>query len=238
MSQEQQLDARSHAYLFGAIAKNVIDTFGEAGIEAVGNGVVHYGRQRGKRMALRAQADGVELTALNYIAYGEWSAREGEMDFSVPTKDPDIQFFIKKCPWHDLWQEEGWLEAYGYLYCKYVDVAIAAGYNPELVFDIVECRGLGDPVCDMRLLQANVSSMEEEKFAERVRLLGNKVKMPWNYHCGHLFKALWEVVIARFGYSGFQAMQESLDLFAKRYGAEAVEQILEFMNQDFNDLPQ
>lgn len=237
MSSQPLLTARSHAYLFGLIAKEVIDTFGEAGIEVIAKGVSRYGEQRGSRMAQRTAIDGAEPTALNYVLYGEWSAEPGEMDVAIPTKNPDIQYWVKKCPWHDVWTEQGLLEKYGYLYCKYVDVALARGYNPELQFDILTNRGQGDDVCDMRLRGANVTEEDDAKFAAQAQKLGAKAKMPWDYHCAHLFKTLWESVSATFGPAGALAMQGALLEFEAVQGRDASAAFLALMETDFNLAP-
>ena len=229
--------AHGHAYLFGFIAKSVIDEFGKDGVNAVAEGVIKYGRQRGRRMAQRTLADGFKLTALNYVAYGEWFAEPGDMDSSIPSKKPDLEFLIKKCPWHDVWTENSLLEKYGYLYCKYVDVAIGEGYNPKIQFDIVACRGLGDSVCDMRMRNAKATDKDERALSERISKLGNKAKMPWDYHCGHLFKALWEVVTARFGSGGLAVMQKALGQFNSVYGEEAGDALLRLMDVDYNVAP-
>lgn len=231
------LTARSHAYLFGIIAKEVIDTYGEKGVKAVTQGVITYGEQRGRRMAQRTVADGLELSVLNYVAYGEWAAEPGEMDFSIPTKNPDVQFYVKKCPWYDIWQENHFLEKYGYLYCKYVDIAIAKGYNPDIQFDILTNRGLGDEVCDMRIRDAYASEKDEAELSARIKKLGNKVKMPWDYHCAHLYKAMWEAVVSNFGDNGQETMQKALLEFEAVYGKEAGDVMLKLMNIDYNVMP-
>ena len=237
MSGEIMLSARAHAYLFGVIAREVIDAFEEPGMEAIAQGVIRYGQQRGKRMAERTRADGFEPSELNYVAYGEWSAEPGEMDFTIPAKKPDIQLYIQKCPWCEVWQENGLLEKYGYLYCKYVDVAIAQGYNPSIQFDVLECRGLGGAVCDMRLRNSKATPQAEVELASRIRDLSNKAKMPWDYHCAHLFKVLWEEVSASFGFAGLMAMQNALIAFNAVYGSAAGNAVLALMKVNFDKLP-
>lgn len=237
MENTGKLTAHSHAYLFGVIAHEVIVKFGEAGKQVIAEGVTRYGRQRGRRMAERTLTDGLELSELNYVAYGEWAAEPGDIDVSIPAKNPDIQFLIKKCPWHDTWSRYGLLENYGYLYCKYIDVALAESYNPALRFDILENRGLGDAVCDMRLRSANVTDEEEAEFVRRVEQLGTKAKMSWDYHCAHLFKTLWEEVVAQFGQAGYETMLKALKDFQVVHGRAATDRLLQGMNTDFDVTP-
>lgn len=237
MAVNEAFTAHSHAYLFGIIAKLVIDRFGKDGVEAISAGVIQYGRQRGRRMAQRTRQDGLEPTALNYVAYGEWVAEPGDMDSAIVSKNPDLEFLIKKCPWHDVWTNNDLLEQYGYLYCQYVDVAIGEGYNSDIQFDIVACRGLGDSVCDMRMRKAQATESDEKELSERINRLANKAKMPWDYHCGHLFKTLWEVVVSRFGYAGLTLLQEALLEFNHAYGENAGETLLRLMSIDYNVAP-
>ena len=56
-----ELRPKHHALLFSCIAKAAIDRLGDQGKEAVVRGVVAYGEQRGRRMARRAEADGVKI---------------------------------------------------------------------------------------------------------------------------------------------------------------------------------
>lgn len=231
------LSARSHAYLFGVLAKEVIDTFGDKGTQAIIDSVIRYGRQRGQRMAQRTKNHGLEPSALNYAAYGEWTAEPGAMDFSIPTKNPDLQFLIRKCPWYEVWQENDLLEKYGYLYCKYVDVAIAEGYNTSIQFDILSCRALGGEACDMRMRDVNATKKDEIELAAIIEKLGNKARMPWDYHCGHLFKTVWEVVSSRFGYAGLETMNKAFKAFTGVYGQENSNAILALMDIDYNTVP-
>ena len=82
--------ASHHAMLFAYLAKRTIDAFGEAGKAAVTAGVRHYGEQRGRRMALRTQADGNLLDVENYLVYGEWEAFPGQMDLRFPQYAPEV----------------------------------------------------------------------------------------------------------------------------------------------------
>ena len=80
-----ELRPKHHALLFSCIAKAAIDRLGERGKEAVVRGVVAYGEQRGRRMARRAEADGVKIDAKAYLLYGEWYDKYKESDFSCTT---------------------------------------------------------------------------------------------------------------------------------------------------------
>lgn len=231
---ESKLSARSHAYLFAVIAKRIVDTYGEEGKDVIREGVIHYGKQRGSRMAQRAIRNGAEPDIPSYILYGEWIAEPGDMNIETPSISPDVRFLYKKCPWYDVWHETGLLEKYGYLYCKYVDEAIAAGFNPAIRFDILSARGCGASVCDMRFRNANLSEEKWKELQAKAKEFGNRFKRPWDYHCAHLFKALWEVIISRLGINGEKQIILALEDFTEKYGKEAADEFLRLVSSDYN----
>ncbi len=228
-----KLSARSHAYLFAAIAKQIVDSYGETGRDIIRKGVIHYGKQRGSRMRQRALREGAIPDPLTYIIYGEWAAEPGEMEIDMPKVNPDIQFLFKKCPWCDVWKEKGLLEKYGYLYCKYVDEAIAAGFNPELQFDTLSTRGCGAQVCDMRIRNAFITKDQLEELQKTTRSMGNRNKRPWDYHCAHLYKALWDVIVPHLGIEGEKLLIQALEDFSEEFGEEAAMEFLKLVNSDF-----
>ena len=69
--EQEGFSEAQHALLFAWISRAVMETVGEQkGQEAIRKAVLRYGTQRGKRMALRARANGDPLNMLNYMAYG------------------------------------------------------------------------------------------------------------------------------------------------------------------------
>jgi hypothetical protein len=61
-----------HALLFAWMSLEIIRRAGaDEGECIVRSAVQRYGEQRGRRMALRAQANGHPLTMTHYLAYGE-----------------------------------------------------------------------------------------------------------------------------------------------------------------------
>ncbi len=76
---EPRLTATHHAPLFAWAARELCRAAGDRGEGIVRRAVRRYGEQRGRRMALRAQADGHPLDMVHYMAYGEWRAEQGEM---------------------------------------------------------------------------------------------------------------------------------------------------------------
>ncbi|WP_053942864.1 L-2-amino-thiazoline-4-carboxylic acid hydrolase [Kallipyga gabonensis] len=227
--------ASHHAMLFAYIAKAVIDKYGEKGREVISKGVNLYGWQRGRRMALRALADGKELNVENYLLYGEWEAFPGQMDLRFPSYSPEVRMQNYRCPWHTEWSQRGLLE-YGYLYCKDVDAALARGFN-GMDLQLKGNRSLGDECCDFVFKDNGIPEEKMEEFYKNQKKIGNKAKMPWPYHVGHLYSAMREVILEAFGSEGQKALEEALDEYKKEYGKAAYDLVLEYADLDYNVLP-
>ena len=59
-----------HALMVAWISRAVVDAVGgDEGERIIRRAVVKYGNQRGRRMAMRAEANGHALTMANYFAY-------------------------------------------------------------------------------------------------------------------------------------------------------------------------
>jgi hypothetical protein len=80
--------AQLHGLLFTSISKEVINKIGEEnGEKLIRKAVRKYGQQRGKRMALRANNNGHDLTVANYFVYGEWEVPKDEMNSKMIEKN-------------------------------------------------------------------------------------------------------------------------------------------------------
>lgn len=227
--------ASHHAMLFAYIAKETIEAFGEAGKVAVTEGVKRYGKQRGQRMALRTLADGNETNVMNYLVYGEWEALPGQMDLRFPAYEPEVRMQNYKCPWHTEWSKRGLLD-YGYYYCKDVDAALARGYN-GMDLSLVKNRVMGDECCDFIFRENGIAASDMQKFQELKQKVGNKAKMPWEYHTGHLYKTMREAVETAFGSEGTKAIERALKDYEQEYGKEATQLVLDYANIDYDVMP-
>ena len=65
--------------------------------------VRRYGEQRGRRMALRALANGDELSMTNFLVYGEWRSGTGLGQHELGQEGPHVHMTIPRCPWALTW---------------------------------------------------------------------------------------------------------------------------------------
>jgi hypothetical protein len=219
-----------HALLFAWLSREVIQRVGqEEGERVVRQAIRRYGQQRGRRMALRAQANGHALTMANYMAYGEWQAGEGETEQEIIEKDPHVKAHVHLCPWYQAWEKEDLLP-YGRLYCLDVDEALVHGFNPELRLDVNRTLSNDGEPCEFVFHDATLAN----KNAVRP---GRQAVMPWEYHLGHLYKTVGEVIVEELGQVGREAVEAALGEFARRYGEEAAQIVAAYQDVDFDQLP-
>ncbi len=162
----QTLTATHHAMLFALMARAVVrDTAEKSGEMVMRKAVRAYGEQRGRRMALRARANGHALSMANFLAYGH-------------------------------------------------------------------------PQCDFVFQDANLTFRNYIVTAYRKLIRpGKTCRMSWDYHSGHLYKTVGEVVVKELGHNGQTAIESALTAFAAHYDESAAKTVASFGEVDFNILP-
>lgn len=231
--------AQHHALLFTSISKIVIHKIGEEnGEKLIRKAVKKYGQQRGKRMALRARNNGHDLSVANYFAYGEWELPKGEMDFKLIEKKPDARLNIFKCPWYAAWKENNLLE-YGKYFCKEVDTALVKGFNPDLEIKVNSTQTNGEELCDFVFKDAEITFFKLLNLVYKKKIKpGASAIMPWEYHAGHLFKTVGEVIKHELGTAADEIMENALTDFVKFSSKGHIEIIKKYLDMDFDKLPQ
>jgi hypothetical protein len=238
-NKQESFTATHHALLYGWISRAVVELVGEQKGEAVMRKAARqYGEERGRRMALRAKANGHPLSMINYIAYMEWKASPGEMKRKVVESSPHAKVYVHECPWYIAWEKKGMIP-YGRFFCLEIDKALVSGFNPELRLDVNGTRTNGSAQCEFVFHDANLRILNYVLLGYRkVVKPGKKALMPWEYHIGHLFKTVEKVVVDDLGDVGYRAANAALVEFAKQYGEQAAQKVMEHRNTDFDCLPE
>lgn len=191
-----------------------------------------YGEQRGNRMAQRAIRDGKPRDFAAYCAYGEWSYTEDYFSkgqhIETLSKSPDYHYLVHSCPWHDQYKEMDLIEG-AILYCREIDLAIARGFNPHLVFEVNEIMHDGR-FCDFRLKNAD---LETKGFS----VDSVKAKLPFEYHCAHVYVTFSRITISVLGERGKIIAAAVTDDFSSVYGDEMVDKLKSYMSTDFDVIP-
>src|SRR5512137_1151344 len=97
--EQSKFNEYQHALLFGWIARAIVERAGEErGVSIIRKAIRRYGEQRGRRMALRAQANNHTLSMANYIGYSEYRPTPGEFEMKIVARTPDCRWVIYQCP--------------------------------------------------------------------------------------------------------------------------------------------
>jgi hypothetical protein len=227
--------ASQHAILFALLSRSAIAHLGtENGEKFMRTAVRHYGEQRGRRMALRAQKDSEPLNMLNYMAYSEWRVEPGESEQSMAELVPNARSFVTLCPWNQVWVESDLLR-YGRLYCLEIDHALVRGFNPALQLDVLSTLSNDERPCEFVFHEANLTpenlTLLDQKKATNQQ---NGAVMPWEFHAGHLYAAVKATLTAQLVESGEEILGEALAAFTQRYGDEAARVVLSYQLIDFD----
>ena len=226
-----------HALLFAWMAQELVTSLGEARAATVlRKAVWRYGRQRGHRMALRALGNGDPLTLLTFMAYGEWRAPEGAMEATTVQTTPDLHRQVHRCPWFAVWQIQGVMD-YGRHYCRHIDKAILHGFNPELRLKVRGTRPDGSACCEFYYPGADLDKAAMSMLQAKQAALGLSVVMPWEYHVGHLYKSLSDVMTEALGPRGRAMASSTLALFGRHFGEAAARAVAASAETDFSRLP-
>jgi hypothetical protein len=218
-----------HALLIAWITRAVVENVGtEKGGTVMRTAIRRYGEQRGNRMALRALADGRALTMDAYRAYGEWRAEPGESQSEIVETEPQLTIHVLQCPWQRAWEDNDLL-AYGRLYCRDIDAALARGFNPRLQLDVNTTLTNDSLPCEFVFHGATPG-------AEDIEVNERQTVMPWEYHLGHLLKTMRQVLVDELGQVGESAVHSALECFSSRFGENAVAVLMQYQEMDFDKL--
>ena len=230
-----KLGLEHHAMLFAWIAREAVGRFGAGGEGAILNGVRTYGEQRGRRMRLRAQADGHPNNLIGYLLYGELNFADAENAFAFVHRRPYLKVQADRCSWNTIWTERDVL-AYGRLYCQEIDTAILRGYNSDFDFEVEGTMTGGAPCCTFHYRSEGLGIRNLLRYAIGKRRVGSRAIQPWDYHAGHLYKTLRDTLGAEFGETGEQAVAAALQTFGQAYGEEMAQAVRSFEDTDFNQI--
>lgn len=229
---------KHHALMMAWIAQAVVDAVGDReGERIVRKAVARYGHQRGRRMAMRAEADGQPLTVESYLAYAEVKPRKGDTQTKLLERSPDARSQVIGCAWYDAWNEND-LMPYGRYFCMEIDRAVVRGFNPQLVLEVGATMPSGADCCDFVFRDADLTIPRLAGILW-TRAVGpaRRAAMPWEYHVGHLFKSFGEVVAEELGDAAEDVMASALGRFADSFGMPARVTLLAYQSTNFDELP-
>ena len=223
----------NQAVMFALLAKHAIQAKGEPGRVVIQRGMQRYGRERGRRMAARARANGDPIALWTEQAYGEWQPDyPGQMEFGYVRTEPTLVTYISKCAWCEAWRKYGLLE-YGREYCVNVDNAVFQGFDPDF-----ECTTIGEPMSfggDRCVFDWGQPLTEEDlaRLQAKREELGTSAMKDFDYHTAHVYFAICALLREYFpGESDF-IIDAAVDEYISLFGQDDYNQIIEHSPNDF-----
>ncbi len=223
------LTEKHHAFIAMTFYRELTQRFPETGKQAFILATQRYAEQRGSRMAQRVIRDGKCLDFKNYIKYREWYSTKGnEHRIETVSLTPDYHYKAYSCPWQAQFLAMGEQEG-ACTYCTHLDLAIARGYNPYLVFKVNKLLHT-DECCEFILEAANIIEVDDLETDK-----GNT--LPFEYHCAHIIWTFSAIVRSIYGKAGECAAEAVRASFSDEFGGHMLESLMKYEHVDFNVLP-
>ncbi|KKM08696.1 hypothetical protein SY88_22840 [Clostridiales bacterium PH28_bin88] len=124
--------ARIMASLYYHLSKEIIDTFGDKGKEAVRRAIHNFGSERGRQVREKVLSAGLEPNFENLSKFYDMPLKEAWQAESAVTAE-HYTSSITYCPFARLWREKG-AEELGLLYCEQ-DRAMMEAFNDKVKFN-------------------------------------------------------------------------------------------------------
>lgn len=222
----------NHAVMFALLSKYTILSHGEDGREAIQEGMLMYGRERGKRMADRARTNGDPMELWVEQAYGEWRPDyDGQMEFGTIEREPTLRTYISKCAWCEAWQKYDLLE-YGREYCVQVDAAVYEGFDPSFVCTpITTSMSWGGDRCDFDW-GLPLSDEDLEKMQNKKAELGTSAMRNFTFHTAHIYYTITDFLRFRFPDDVEDIISKAASDYVDLFGQESYDEILNFPADD------
>ena len=231
-----EYNALHHALLYSYIVKAVMDEVGkEAGEKTVEAATKNYGNSRGRRMAMRCDADGFRHDVVGYTTYGEWRQTTGNPSKGAKDLTAEVPYSSSNgCPWYDAWAEEGHME-YGRYYCLFVDEALGEGFFGERPMRLVTkgTRSNGAEECLFIFTGGSYTAEDVEEGRKQAEKLGTKALRGWEFHMGHLYYELEKQIRKDWPSQADKILNTACDALDKRFGDGFSAMVKQNAKQDF-----
>ena len=184
----KEMMIQDHALIYALLCKNCLNEvekqMGEKLIEEI---TVSYGISRGKRMKRLALSENRKADLDSFFIHGEWKGQAGENISEMVYGKDRTASIVKKCAWFDTWEKYGLLK-YGKYYCRYIDKAIAQGFEGDFSLEVKKTISAGDGSCEFVWnSSADKNHIEEEKIKKDHVL-------PFSFHVKELLECAREVL--------------------------------------------
>lgn len=132
--------------MYIVFAKEMVDSFGDEGKDALIRAVQGYGKARGERLRKRHEEEGRPVNLRSLFEHYDLPGTSGTRKERTKFTDDQLVSFTYECPYEQVWRSRGSVEI-GLVYCQYFHHAFWQAYRPDLDVQLPEVLTQDDPHC-------------------------------------------------------------------------------------------
>ena len=132
--------------MYYVFAREMVDSFGEEGEEALRRAIRNYGKARGLRLRNRHEEQGLPISLRSLFEHYDLPGHPGTEKERTVFEDDRLVSFTYICPYERIWRARDGNDL-GLLYCQHFHHAMWQAYLPDLKVEIPEILTKGDPQC-------------------------------------------------------------------------------------------
>lgn len=132
--------------MYCVFARELVDSFGKEGKEALIRAVKAYGVARGKRLKERHKKLGLPINLRSLFEHYDLPGHSETSKERTCFVDEKLVSYTHKCPYEKIWRNKDCNDV-GLLYCQYFHHAFWQTYRPDIDVQIPEILTKNDPYC-------------------------------------------------------------------------------------------
>jgi hypothetical protein len=138
--------------MYYVFAREMVDSFGEDGKEALGRAIRNYGRARGLRLKRRHEEQGLPINLRSLFEHYDLPAHPDTEKTRTVFEDDELVSFTYVCPYEKIWRAKSGTDL-GLIYCENFHHAMWQAYRPDLKVEMPEILTKDDPHCKFIVTQ-------------------------------------------------------------------------------------
>lgn len=134
------------ALMYYHFAKEMLDSFGKDGEEALRRAIRSYGRERGIRLRNRHEELGLPINIKSLFEHYDLPGHPDNRRRREILEEDQLLSYILYCPYRKIWADRGG-DDIGRIYCEEFHHAMWQAYRDDIVVKIPEILTKGDEHC-------------------------------------------------------------------------------------------
>jgi hypothetical protein len=134
------------ALMYCVFAREMVDSLGEEGKEALVRSIKAYGAARGERLRRRHREQGLPINLRSLFEQYDLPGHPDTVKKRTVFTDEKLVSYTYLCPYERLWRSRGCNDV-GLLYCQNFHHAFWQTYRPDIDVQIPEILTKDDPHC-------------------------------------------------------------------------------------------